>query len=353
MPGVGSAQGQRPARAGREADIDPICHTLVGAGLARRGRGRRTAVGTATLLIGVNLPDIDVLAYLDGPAADLAFRRGWTHGVLAMAVLPFLLTGAMLGADRLVRRIGGSVLPSTASARELFVLSGLSILSHPILDTLNTYGVRWLMPFDDRWFYGDALFIVDPWLWLALATGLVLSRRRGRDGRKFAADATRPARLALLFTVVYAGAMALSGIEARRIALREVAGLTGAPVDAIMLSPVPVTPFVRTVVAAQGDAYLVGRFRWRAAPRVHPDSLRRFPRGTPEHPAVAAAAASTVGRRFLRWARFPAYQIEPRTAGGFVVHIVDLRYADRPGVSFGAVSVPVIPGGVAPVPPTR
>jgi hypothetical protein len=26
----------------------------------------------------------------------------------------------------------------------------------------------------------------------------------------------------------------------------------------------------------------------------------------------------------------------------YVVHIVDLRYADRPGVRFGAVSIPVV-----------
>ena len=37
-----------------------------------------------------------MLAYLWGPAADLAFRRGWTHGILALALWPFVLTGAML-----------------------------------------------------------------------------------------------------------------------------------------------------------------------------------------------------------------------------------------------------------------
>jgi hypothetical protein len=31
----------------------------------------------------------------------------------------------------------------------------------------NTYGVRLLMPYSDRWFYGTALSIIDPWVWLA------------------------------------------------------------------------------------------------------------------------------------------------------------------------------------------
>ena len=36
------------------------------------------------------------------------------------------------------------------------------------------------MPFSSRWFYGDTLFIVDPWVWLALALGVYFSRRRER-----------------------------------------------------------------------------------------------------------------------------------------------------------------------------
>jgi hypothetical protein len=29
---------------------------------------------------------VDVLAYWDGPLGDLAFRRGWTHGIPALFV---------------------------------------------------------------------------------------------------------------------------------------------------------------------------------------------------------------------------------------------------------------------------
>ncbi len=70
-----------------------------------------------------------------------------------------------------------------------------------------------------------------------------------------------------------------------------------------------------------------------------------FPKGRADHPAVQAAAATTVGRRFLGWARFPAFQVEPAGGGDFVVHIVDLRYSDPPGAPIGAVSIPVtLPG---------
>jgi hypothetical protein len=55
---------------------------------------------------------------------------------------------------------------------------------------------------------------------------------------------------------------------------------------------------------------------------------------------VRAASGTALGRRFLTWARYPSFQVEA-SDGGVIVHIVDLRYADRPGVSFGAVSIPV------------
>ena len=41
---------------------------MVGAALSRSGLGRRTALGATALIVGANLPDLDALAYFDGPA---------------------------------------------------------------------------------------------------------------------------------------------------------------------------------------------------------------------------------------------------------------------------------------------
>ncbi|MGE5927615.1 MAG: metal-dependent hydrolase, partial [Gemmatimonadota bacterium] len=92
--------------------MDNVCHTLAGAALAESGLARRTALGYATLLIGANLPDLDVLAFLGGPLADLEWRRGWSHGVVALAVLPFLLVALMLVIDRVSQRMRRAVIPS-------------------------------------------------------------------------------------------------------------------------------------------------------------------------------------------------------------------------------------------------
>ena len=303
-------------------------------------------MGTTTLLLGANLPDVDVLAYLGGPAADLAFRRGWTHGLLALALWPFALTGAMVLLDRAIQWVRRAALPSGLQVRQLLLLSTVAVLSHPVLDTLNTYGMRWLMPFNGRWFYGDTLFIVDPWLWLALGLGVLLSRLRG--------GTTLPARLALWLSFLYVAAMAISALAARQTAADELAAVSGAPVTRLLVSPMPVNPFVRSVVAQQGEVYRTARFHWLAEPHLEPSSVRVFPMGRRDHPAVAAASATTLGRRFLGWARFPAFQVEGVGGGDFVVHIVDLRYADRPGVRFGAVSIPVtLPVAEAPDPGPR
>ena len=291
-------------------------------------------------MIGANLPDIDVLAYADGPAADLSFRRGWTHGIPALIVLPFLLTGAMLLLDRATRRWGRSGLPSGVVPAELLRLSAIAVLTHPILDTLNVYGVRLLMPFRSEWFYGDTLFIADPWLWLVLGVGVVLSRPLGAARGYRRDEGTHPARMALGLAAAYVAGMGVLGLAARGITRRELAE-TGAPVERLMVAPRPVTPLVRQVVAAQGDTYQLATFRWLGRPHLDPASRRSVPRPRPDDPALVAARATPLGRRFLGWARFPVVQVERGPAGGSLIHLIDLRYADRPGTGFGSVTIAV------------
>lgn len=319
--------------------MDNVCHTLAGAALAESGLARRTSLGYATLLIGANLPDLDVLAFLGGPLADLEWRRGWSHGIVALAVLPFLLTAVMLTVDRASQRMRRAVIPSEVRAGQLLLLSIVAIASHPVLDTLNTYGVRWLMPWSGDWSYGDTLFILDPWVWIALAAGVWASRRRRRARERNVVPEV-PARRALVFTAAYITIMAAANIASRRVAVREFQATGAEAVRSLMSGPVPANPFARQVVVEQGDAYRVASFSWLARPRIDPASIREYPARPPVHPAIAAAATTPEGRRFLGWARFPSFTIDS-SAAGYVVHIVDLRYALRPGVRFGSVSVNV------------
>jgi inner membrane protein len=314
--------------------MDNLCHTLVGAALGEAGLKKRTALAMPALLIGANLPDVDVLAYFWGAETALGFRRGWTHGIPALGVWPFVLTGLLLTWDRVVRQPRR---PEAAPARprELLLVSALAILTHPGLDWLNTYGMRWFMPFDGTWFYGDALFIADPWIWLALSAGVFWSRGRRRWRRL---QPERPARWSLTAVSVYVLLMWGSQLAARWVAAQElIAAQPQRPLVRMMAGPLPANPLRRQVVADTGDGYALGTVDWLAAPAFRPGSRPWVAKGD-TLPGVAEAAATRDGRIFLDWARFPLFQVEEKP-GTRVVQMIDARYTLNPGTGFGRLTV--------------
>ncbi|MCE7796180.1 metal-dependent hydrolase [Sphingobium sufflavum] len=307
--------------------MDNLAHTLAGAALGQAGLKRRTGLGMATLMIAANLPDLDGITMLTG--RSLIWRRGWTHGPISMVLMPVLLTAVMLLFDRWQARRG------TRPADRLpvrpgwvLVLAGIGMLSHVLMDLLNTYGVRCLMPFADRWFYGDMLFIVDVWLWSMLAIGIWLSRRRERRG---GARAARPALVALILTTAYVGAMGVAGRAAERYATQQIVA-QGLPVPTrVLASPVPIDPFRRQILFEVGDAYGFGDVRWTPGPH-----FTRAPGLVPTNmgdPAIARARAQdTAVADFLYWSRFPFATVR-KDAKGTEVVIGDARYNQNLGGS--------------------
>ena len=83
--------------------MDPIPHTFTGMALAAAGLRRATPLAATALFMGANAPDVDVFSGFVANYESVAFRRGWTHGVLALALWPFVLTGVLLAWDRYVR----------------------------------------------------------------------------------------------------------------------------------------------------------------------------------------------------------------------------------------------------------
>ncbi|MBM3778406.1 MAG: metal-dependent hydrolase [Acidimicrobiia bacterium] len=290
--------------------MDNVCHTLVGAACAEAGLKTRTRFGMATLLVASNLPDLDVLVFAtDIPA--VAFRRGWTHGVLAQVLLPLALMGLLLALDRLKPPRDPAAPPARAGG--LLLLSYVGVLSHVGLDFLNNYGIRLLKPFSDRWFYGDAVFIADPWLWLALGAGVWLARRRCR---------VRPARIALALATVYIAVMLLSARAARAWVIDEWVRVHGREPRALMVGPVFANPLAKQVIVDLGDRYRKGRFTWRPAGLHLEEDVVPSRADTPE--ARAARADPTV-QAMLVWARFPFFELETYNWGSRVV-VSDMRF---------------------------
>jgi len=303
--------------------MDNVCHSLLGAALGRAGLARRSSLGMSTLVIANNLPDIDVAVFLTN-TLPMSFRRGWTHGVLAQVTLPIALAAAMLAYDRLV----SSKDPrkrDRARFGELLLLSYIGVVAHVGLDLLNSYGVRLLMPFSERWFYGDALYIVDPWLYLTLGVGWWLSSR-----------SERPARIALAIATAYMIVMVMSNVMARQEVSSGLAR-AGRPADTrFMVTPVFGNPVRREVVVDVGDRYEKGNLWFDPLPHFRPAGYG-MAKGF-DAPEVQPVLHLPLARAFLRWSRFPFVQSQPLPSAP-AVWINDYRYANAGPYGWSAVKL--------------
>jgi inner membrane protein len=289
--------------------MDNVCHTLVGLAAARTGLNRTTRLATVTLAVASNLPDIDVLSFATG-IPPVALRRGWTHGVLAQMTLPIAFAGVMW----LIGRFRPDRNPHPALRFSwLLALSYIGVLSHVFLDYLNTYGVRLLMPFSNRWFYGDSVFIVDIWMWVILGVGVLLARK----SRNWIATT------ALIIVSVYIGTMMASAQAARKIVTDRWTDTFGTPPVALMVGPVPITPFRKSIIIDAGDHYVVGRFQWY--PRHISFNQTQVPKND-EGPWVGLAMAQEPDfASILVWARFPYWELE-QDGNGVRVTLRDVRF---------------------------
>ncbi len=301
--------------------MDNLCHGLAGLAMGHAGLKRRTPLALTTLVLAANAPDIDIVVVATDTLA-VYFRRGWTHGPPAMLVLPLALTALVVAFDRVVRQ-RRTPAPPPVVPREVLLVAALGTWSHPLLDYMNSYGIRLLMPLSGQWFYGDALYIVDPWLTLVLGIGAwVAWKNRGS-----AARGLRVARAALAVALVYVGGMYASNLWARSVVAEGLAR-AGRGDARFMVTPVAVNPLRREVLVDLGDRYEKGFVRFAPWPEFRPAGY-----GVDVHaddPAARAAAATALGRQYLTWSRFPFYVIE-RNAEGTVVYLNDARYSGPSG----------------------
>jgi len=263
-------------------------------------------------MIASNLPDVDVFVFATS-VPSVAFRRGWTHGVLADVLLPLLFTGIVMLIARWRRR-------HDIQPRQILLLAYVGVILHVLMDLLNNYGVRLLMPFSQHWFYGDVLFIVDPWLWIILAAGIWFARRR---------RSVRPARGSLLLAAGYVLAMLVSARLARAEIIERWQQVEGRPPQALMVGPVPITPLRRQIIIDAGDRYETGMFTWQ------PRDVRFDPTDVPKNDAdsrVAIVRTAPNIRAFLVWSRFPFWTLEPWDRGTRVT-VGDMRFVGGPGLA--------------------
>jgi inner membrane protein len=296
--------------------LDNITHSLTGWALGQAGLKTKTRKGLAALILGANMPDIDVF-FGWVPWEPLAIHRGFTHGILGVLVMPPILFGLLLLLDRW-QADRGEKFKSGLPMRPwwLLALCYLGAATHPSLDLLTTYSVQLFSPFSSRWWHADGLFIIDIWLWLLLGLSIFWSKRREKSGLEW----RRPVRVAIAVALAYISLNLV--ISDRAIA----AVRSNNPrAQAIFASPPPAYFWRRRVVWREGACY-----RWAVfdpfggmapagacQPTNMDDPLVR--RALAEYPSL---------RSFMRWSILPQAEIVRRRCTVRIA-ISDARYGDR------------------------
>ncbi|MET0361147.1 MAG: metal-dependent hydrolase [Sphingobium sp.] len=221
--------------------MDNFTHSLTGWALGQTGLKTKTRKGLAALVLGANLPDIDVF-FGWVPWAPLATHRGFTHGLVGgVLILPAILAGLLWLLDRWQRSRGKVFRSGLAmDARWLVGLAYLGALTHPLLDLQTTYAVQLLSPFSTRWFHTETLFIVDAVICTVLPLAIGWSRRLEGRGRPW----RRQAVVGLTMVAAYLalnGAISLAALQARATQI-------GGRPDIVYANQEPVLFWKRTLV---------------------------------------------------------------------------------------------------------
>ena len=159
--------------------MDNLTHSLIGLTAAKAGLERLSPGATTLCVLSANAPDADILTLIFGGRwAFLHHHRGITHSIVGAFALALALP--------LVFYLGDLLIARARKRRPQVKLTGLLLASilatatHPLMDWTNNYGVRPLLPWNPKWFYGDFVFIIDPFLWIVLggAAFLLTSKTR-------------------------------------------------------------------------------------------------------------------------------------------------------------------------------
>jgi len=372
--------------------MDNLTHSLVGLAAAKAGLERLSPGATAVCLLAANAPDADVAVLLFADRwTFLQYHRHITHSLLGVLILALLLPLLFWLGDRLIAKWRSR--PPQVRLKGLVLASLIVSATHPFLDWTNNYGVRLLLPWSSKWFYGDLVFIVDPFIWLlfgsvvflltarrkwqlvfwglvaivltylvmstsaerglahasllkivwfAAITSLVLAYRFGaaeRWGRRLAWSAF------IILAVYWMGLGVMHSLALKEIqfAAAAIGNTKGESVTDMAAMPTLANPFRwLAVVETDRAAY---RFETSITDDVrYPASLVRLERAdTINSTFLLNAAEDRRAKIFLGFARFPVYRVVGADClSETVVQLADLRYT-QPGSSRGtfALEVPV------------
>jgi inner membrane protein len=147
--------------------MDNLAHSLVGLTAAKAGLERLSPYATTVCVISANAADADFVSLFFGDRWTLLQQhRGITHSLIGTLGIALLVPTFAFLLEQIACRIRGRA--PRIRFGGLLLASSVAAATHPFMDWTNNYGVRPLLPWSGRWFYGDLVFIVDPYIWLGL-----------------------------------------------------------------------------------------------------------------------------------------------------------------------------------------
>lgn len=317
--------------------MEPVTHFLTGACLGRSGFNRKTAYATLAMTLAAEAPDLDVLWGYRGPVAELQHHRGWTHSFVGAPVVALATVGFIWLLHRWRKK--EPVIPPRWGW--LFLGAWIAANSHILLDYTVNYGVRPFFPFSEKWYAWSIVFIVDPWLLLALTLALLLpailaladreigARRKAFRGRGWAVAA-------LVFMVLYWGLRNAERDHA--LALIRTGSYTREPLIRAAAEPHIANPFRWRMLMETKDSFQTAEVD-TIGDVVNTDDYADVIYKPPVTPAVAAAKQSYLGQVYLDWGKWPLVQdqgtvqapgADPPQPGWHAVEFQDLRFGYTP-----------------------
>jgi len=283
--------------------MEPVTHFLSGAILSRAGFNRKTAYATLAMTLAAEMPDLDILWYMRGPVAGFQHHRGITHTFLGAPFEAVVVVAAMW----LFHRLRKGTPPIPPRWGWLWFFSVLGVLLHILLDFTNNYGVRPFFPFDPRWHTWNIVYIVDPFLLIALSGCLILpfifGLADGEIGGKRSLFRGRGFAVAALVLIALYYAVRNAEHE-HAIHITQLAHPGDEPAIRIAAEPYPISPFHWHAIVETRDYFQTADVSNWTDQVTSSDANDRIDK-TAVTPAVAAAKQSWLGRVYLGWAQFP------------------------------------------------
>jgi inner membrane protein len=312
--------------------MDNLTHTAIGLFLSRIGPGRWSPYGTAIILVGANLPDIDVVSAAGGALNYLDFHRHLTH---SLAALPFMALAAVAIVRLIVRK--------SIAWRGAYFAALLAVASHLALDATNIYGIRLLLPFSSAWQSLDITGVVDLWILAACALGLAAPVLANLVGSEISSGAARPRVVGRGWAWFVIGFVSLYEVGRYNLHARAVAAL-GSQLyeDAVPMRtaalPSATNPLKWRGLVETSDAVAVQEINLA----LDRSSLRPVVHHKPEaDPVIDAARRSPVFQQFLAFSQWPLWRVTPYPAheNARLVEVFDMRFGtpNDPGFMVRAV----------------